>query len=114
MNNLTDDMTRKMMSEITEKRESLIKEMLKKKGYEHLIPTEKTRFPKINRCISFDGWEYIFVDNESKQGEFIVALSPLKFDNDFDYSCLSDGKAFCETKITFTWQDSNFDAVRLP
>lgn len=109
-----NEMTQRMMSEMQEKREAFIKEMLSKKGYDHLIPTEKTRFPKINRSISFDGWEYIFVDNESKQGDFIVAIGPWEPDTKFDLSKLSESTASCQTTYTFKWQDKNFDAVRLP
>lgn len=46
MNDLINEMTQRMMSEMQEKREAFIKEMLTKKGYEHLIPTEKMRFFK--------------------------------------------------------------------
>ena len=114
MTDLMNDMTQRMMSEMQEKREAFIKEMLAKKGYEHLIPTEKMRFPKINRSIAPDGWEYIFVDNESKQGDFIVAIGPWEPDTKFDFSKISDYQASYQTKYTFKWQDKNFDAVRLP
>lgn len=113
MNDLMNEMTQKMMSEMQEKKEAFIKEMLTKKGYDHLIPTEKLRFPRINRTISPDGWEYIFVDDESMQGEFIVAIGPWEPDTKFDFSKLSENQASCQTTYTFKWQDSNFDAVRL-
>jgi len=111
MDNLIDELTQKMMSEMNEKRESFIKEMLIKKGYKHLIPTEKMRFPKINRSISFDGWEYIFADNGTKQGDFIVAISPWKPNSVFDFSKLSEHNVSCQTTYDFTWQDKNYDAV---
>ena len=114
MYNSMNDMHRKIMSEMQEKKEAFIKEMLAKKGYKHLIPTEKMRFPKINRSISFDGSEYIFADNGSKQGDFIVAIGPWEPENEFDFSKLSERSAFAQTTYTFKWQDKNFDAVRLP
>ena len=112
MTELMNQMTQKMVSQMQEKREAFIKEMLSKKGYKHLIPTEKMRFPKINRSLS-DGWEYIFVDNESKQGDFIVAIGPWEPDTNFDYSKLSEMSASCQTTYRFKWQDKNFDPVRL-
>lgn len=113
MNDLMNEMTQRIMSEMQEKKEKFIKEMLTVKGYDHLISTEKMRFPKINRTRTPDGWEYIFVDDESKQGDFIVAIGPWEPETKFDYSKLADYQASCQTTYTFKWQDSNFDAVRL-
>ena len=108
-----NEMTQRMMSEMQEKRDAFIKEMLIKKGYPELAEiNEKVRFPKVNRTIC-DGWEYIFVDDGSKQGKFIVAIGWWKPDTKFDFRQTSERSASCQTTYTFQWQDSNFDAVRL-
>jgi hypothetical protein len=114
MDDLMNEVLKKMQEEMHAKKEAFIKEMLEKKGYQNIIPAEKMRFPKINRSIAFDGWEYIFVDNQSKQGDFIVAIGPWEHDNNFDFSKISDMSASCQTTYTFKWQDKNFDAVRIP
>jgi hypothetical protein len=108
-----EDLRQKMSSELQERRESFIKNMISQKGYSHLIPTEATRFPKINRSIGWDGWEYIFADNGTKQGQFIVAIGPYKFNETFDLSNPSI-RVSADIKCTFDWQDTNFDAVILP
>jgi len=113
MTDLMNEMTQRMMSEMREKRDAFIKEMLIKKGYPELAEiTEMVRFPKINRTIC-DGWEYIFVDDGSKQGKFIVAIGWWEPDTKFNLVKSPELVSFCQTTYTFKWQDSNFDAVRL-
>lgn len=114
MSDLMNEMTLNMLSEMHEKREALVKEMLIKKGYGYLLNTEKTRFPKISRTIAPDGWEYIFADNKSKQGAFIVAIGPWEPSTNFDFSKRGETYASSEITYNFKWQDKNFDAVRLP
>lgn len=114
MTDFMNEMTQKMMSELQEKRENFLKKMLIKKGHLMIVEmmVDKVRFPKINRSIC-DGWEYVFVDNNTKQGEFIVAIGPWEPATQFDFSQLPELKASCMTTYTFKWQDTNFDAVRL-
>jgi len=113
MTDLINEMTQRMMTEMQEKRDAFIKKMLIKKGYPELAVTnEIVRFPKVIRTIC-DGWEYIFVDDGSKQGKFIVAIDWWKPDTKFDFRQNSELSASCQTTYTFRWQDSNFDAVRL-
>jgi len=113
MSDLTTTFTQKIISDLNEKKEAFIREKLKEKGFDHLISTDKHRFPKITRCIAFDGWEYIFVDNETLQGEFIVAVGPWEHFTSVDSSKLSTYTIYSTTSYTFKWQDTNFDAVRL-
>jgi len=100
MYHIQDEMLKKMSAEMNEKKESFINEMIIKKGFERAIPTEKMRFQKVTRSISFDNWEYVFVDDGTKQGAFIVAVGPWECDKKFDYAA-SKNTYFSQMNYTF-------------
>ena len=102
MNEATNDIVKSVM----DMKERFVKQKLIEKGYGHLVDDLKQmRFPKIN--ISTKGeWEYIFVDNGSVQGNFIVALRVVTG----AFSPLSP----TEIKASIEWQDADFEAVRIP
>jgi len=111
---LLAEMAKKIDADLLIKRENIIKAMLIKKGYSEFVNiNERVRFPKINSTRSIDGWEYIFVDNGTKQGDFIVAIGPLKYNHEYNYAKLDIGSVSCDAVCSFEWQDTNFDAVRL-
>ncbi len=62
------------------KRENFIKEELKKAGYAHLCDYTERRFPKV--AIVQDGlWEYVYVDDDTMGGKFIVAMEKWQYVN---------------------------------
>lgn len=83
---------------IVAKKDDLIRQKLKEKGFEYLVEgIGKRKFPKIMRIIQNE-WEYIYADNDTDEGAFIVAIKD-NFKNDFYNSE--------PYKITyeFQWQD---------
>lgn len=109
------EMTEKLMSDIQAKQENLIKQKLIEKGYPELANLDETiRFPKLNRTIC-DGWTYIFAENGTKQGDFIVAIGPLEYESNFDFSKVhsTEPTASSNTTITFKFQDKDFSKVAI-
>lgn len=108
-----EEFMQKIIAEMQQKREAFIKEMLIKKGYPGLANiNEKVRFPKLNRSICGD-WEYIFADNGTTQGDFIVAISQWEPDNN-DTTVIQEDNSFkLINRYTFKWQDQFFNDVEL-
>ena len=79
MKDLKDQFIENIILENSRMKDEFIKSKLIEKGYKHIIPTLKTRFPKINISRSPDGWEYVFADNGTVEGDFIVGISPWNF-----------------------------------
>lgn len=107
MERLEDRIINDIIQKMHAKKEAFIKEKLIEKGYSELVETShKTRFPKINisKC---DGWDFIFADNGTKQGDFIVAIK----DFDFIVSDLNNTKNTID--VSFVWQDVNFTPVEI-
>ena len=96
--------------DIDTKKAELVKAMLSKKGYGHLVNfAEKCRFPKVNVSVCGE-WEYYFADNGSKQGDFIIAIRVVNTDPVYELSVCT-ATASCEYRLE--WQDTNFEAVML-
>lgn len=90
-----DNMMQQQFKAMAKLKDDFIKGKLIEKGFEHLIEgMEKRRFPKI--CIvKQEDWTYIYADNDTDEGFFIVAMQ--------DYNFKIDG---CQMKIEFRWQDT--------
>jgi hypothetical protein len=87
---------KKVMKQI----EDLIASKVKEKGYGHLIEgIEKRKFPKLCMIKQYE-WTYVYADNDTDEGAFIVAFKE-EFNNDFT------SKDFT-TKMTVNlkWQDN--------
>lgn len=83
---------------IVAKNDDLIRQKLKEKGFGYLVEgMEKRKFPKIMRIIQNE-WEYIYADNDTDEGAFIMAIKD-NFKND-----LYNSEPY---KVTyqFQWQD---------
>lgn len=86
---------------IMKQKDDLIKSKLEEKGFGHLIKgIEKKRFPKIT-SITKDNWSYIYADNDTDEGAFIVAMEDYNFD--IKYSKTDFTTKF---ETTFVWQDT--------
>lgn len=102
-----------IIEEMKAKKEAFIKEMLIKKGYPELAEiNERVRFPKVNRTI-LGNWEYIFADNGTKNGDFIVAISDWEPDNNDNAVTQEDNSFKLINQYTFKWQDEFFNDVEL-
>jgi hypothetical protein len=71
------------LSELSSKREELIKQKLIEKGFGHLIEgIEKRKFPKI--CQIREGeWTSVYADNNTDEGAFIIAFKETDFNTDY-------------------------------
>lgn len=99
---------------LQEKKDTFIRELLIRKGRQMTAETfkENNRFSKV--CVvKYCDWEYYFVDNGTKQGDFIVAIGPWKANTIFDFSKDVRSTGSCTTTCYFEWQDNNFDPVRI-
>ncbi len=99
-----------LIEKINAEKREFIKKMFVSKGYGHLLDAEQTRFPMVTICIR-EGWEYYFVNNGTKQGEFIVAVGPFEF-NDTGMMGLDIGSAVSQS-VSFNWQDTDYSAVMM-
>lgn len=98
---IQDELISKMTSDISKKKEDLVKSKLIEKGFEHLIEgLEKRRFPKII-CEKREGWSLYFADDNTEKGCFIVAIQDLQFNPQF--SELDRG---CNMSIEFKYTDN--------
>lgn len=89
----------KLSEDLSDKKEELLKQKLKEKGFGHLIEGLKTRiFPKIC-CIRQGEWELYFADNDTDEGAFIIGF------RNIEHAPFSkDGK--CSITSTIQWQDT--------
>jgi hypothetical protein len=113
MNDLIRDMTQKISQDRITMVDDFIRMMLVKKGYPHLAEIkDKVRFPGIN-ITERAGWLYVFADNGTKQGDFIVAVT-IETENGRLITSKSDFSATQFATTSLKWQDTNFSAVMLP
>lgn len=101
-----DFATKSIIDSVISTRDEFIKQKLLEKGYDRLVDEMNyCRFPKM--CIvSYDGWQYVFVDNGTIQGDFIVAVKIA--------AGVFNSLSPTEIKANIEWQDTNFEAVRIP
>ena len=103
---MMDIATKSIVNSVVSARDEFIKQKLIEKGYERLTTEMKyCRFPEMS-IVSHDGWQYVFVDNGTVQGDFIVAI---RITTDA-FNPLSP----TEIKAGIDWQDADFEAVRIP
>jgi hypothetical protein len=93
------------LKEIEFKKIEFIKKKIQEKGY--IYPTEPARFPIIS-LVNENGWTYVFANNGTKQGDFIVAVSDIEsksqqFEDDNSHKIV----------LSFRWQEDNFEPVKL-
>ena len=82
-------------------KDNFIKTKLIEKGFEHLVEgLERRTFPKI--CmIKQDKWTYIYADDDTEKGAFIVAIQDYDFSTDY-----SDKDFATKMNFSFKWQDT--------
>jgi hypothetical protein len=102
-------------AELINEKEKLIREKLTEKGFGHLIEgIEKRRFPKICQ-IKQGEWTYVYADNDTDEGAFIIAYKEFSFTSEYlnkDYSTrMSANMEWKEysikMKANMEWQDTH-------
>lgn len=105
---------RDAMQKLERERMLLVRDKLNEKGFKHLateVPN-KCHFPKLVREDLDNGWSRFWAYDGTPEGTFIVAIGPLEYDNDYDFSKLkTESTAFGKTTVTFKWQDKDPDIV---
>ena len=105
--NLQEKLVSDLANQLSKKKEEIVNQKLIEKGYPPLSEyAVNSRFPRINISKAND-WEYVFADNGTKQGDFIIAYRYV-YDTTFDKSDFS-AKSMC----TIEFQDSDCSAVFL-
>ena len=102
--NIMESFIKTMSIDMSRKRDDLIKQKLTDKGYDTDDISKQRRFPKICQVIC-DKWTYVFADNGTIEGDFIVAFKEAEITDQ-----LKD-----PYKITaeFKWQDTDCSAVSI-
>jgi hypothetical protein len=73
-NSVISDFISESNLKVEQRKEAIINHYLKEKGYKDISNYKtKCRFPKLN-VSNFEGWNYVFFDNGTIQGDFIVAI----------------------------------------
>lgn len=80
MRSFQEEMINKLISDLNNKKDLLIKERLSALNLLHLLPTEKTKFPKV-LCEQHPDEEIWFVDNGTKEGLRIITFKNYNYDN---------------------------------
>jgi len=102
--NLIEQIMKDHMEKAAKKKDDFIKSKIIEKGYGHLLEgIEKRIFPKIV-CIRDDSmptWIYYYADNNTDEGDFIVAIQDYTFDTNTDPNNFG-----VMMNCSFKWQDT--------
>jgi len=95
------------MEQVALAHQELVIDKINKKGLGKFLE-KKRRFPKFT-TVRKNGWFYVFFDNKTIEGEFIVAIK----DEDPSKVNIDKIMASDKFKINIERQDKNYDDVRI-
>lgn len=109
-----EEMVQKLISKRNEVAHDLINTMLTRKGYPPFSGSDlKMRFPKVNiTYCEADEYFYVFADNGTIQGDFIVAFK-IESKTEFDYSLADKLSVGANTTSKLIWQDTDCSSVEI-
>ena len=96
MNTFMEDIINNLYNSLEIKKDTLIKEKLKEKGFGYLIETmDVSRFPKVV-CEKCNGWSTYWANDGTEMGQFIVAIRDYEIDNTCEVN---------KVAASFVWKD---------